>query len=141
MIAGNPVDRLPLMPVTMMIAADKIGVPYGTYATDYKLHAQGQLAIAEHYDLDYVSAISDPGVEAHDFGANIKFYDDQPPAVDEENALLKDKSVLATLNPPAPADGKRMSNRIRVVERLKELVGEEKMVEGWVEGQIGRAHV
>ena len=139
MISNSPLDRLPLMPVTMMIAADEIGVPYGKYATDYKLHARGQLAIAEHYDLDYVSAISDPGVEAHDFGANIKFYEDQPPAVDEENALLKDKTVLTTLNPPSSENGKRMSNRLHVVEQLKELVGEEKMVEGWVEGPCAEA--
>lgn len=139
MIKGEPIDRLPHMSITMMIAGDAIGVPYGTYATDYHHHVEGQLAIAEKYDLDYVSAISDPAVEAHDCGAEIVFYDNQPPAVNEENALLKEKEKLITLKKPDPSDGKRMGNRLRVVSGLKEQVGNEKCVEGWVEGPCAEA--
>jgi len=32
MLQGRQVDRLPLMPITMMFAADLAGVPYGRYA-------------------------------------------------------------------------------------------------------------
>jgi MtaA/CmuA family methyltransferase len=139
MIEGKQTDTLPLMPVTMMIAADEIGVPYGTYATDFRRHVEGQCAIAEHYDIDYVSAISDPAVEAHDCGATIQFYEDQPPAVDEEHALLLDKSSLVSLKKPNPADGKRMSNRLNVLSGLRQAVGEEKLVEGWIEGPCAEA--
>jgi MtaA/CmuA family methyltransferase len=123
----------------MMAAADCIGEPYGRYAADYRTHARGQAAVAEKYDIDHVSAISDPAVEAHDYGAKIVFYDDQPPAVDERQALLADKSTLLKLKPPAPGEGKRMSNRVRVVQELKKLVGEEKLVEGWIEGPCAEA--
>ena len=34
---GKPVDRLALMPITMMLAADQIGVKYHNYATDYRV--------------------------------------------------------------------------------------------------------
>ena len=43
MLEGRPADCLPLMPITMMFAADAIGVPYGRYATDYRLLVEGQL--------------------------------------------------------------------------------------------------
>jgi len=127
-------DCLPLMPITMMLAADEIGVPYGRYATDARLLCQGQVAIAEHFGFDYVSVISDPGVESGDCGASIIYYENQPPAVDEKNALLADKSRLASLKPPAPHSGRRMSNRIEGVRLLKEKAGKDLLVEGWVEG-------
>ena len=138
-LKGEAPDSLPLMPITMMAAADFIGEPYGKYATDYRIHARGQAAIAGHYDIDYVTAISDPAVEAHDYGASIVFYENQPPAVDERNALLADKTALTNLKPLEPGRGKRMANRVRVVEELKKLVGDEKLVEGWIEGPCAEA--
>jgi MtaA/CmuA family methyltransferase len=133
-IDKKEVDSVPAMPITMMFAGDYIDVPYGTYATDYREHVRGQAAVAEAFDIDYVSAISDPAVEAHDWGGDVIFYDNQPPAIDERVALLADKSKLAALTPPDPAAGKRMSNRIEVVRGLKEVCGSELMIEGWVEG-------
>ena len=40
LLAGQPVDRQPLMPITMMFAADHIGAKYGPYARDYQVLAQ-----------------------------------------------------------------------------------------------------
>jgi MtaA/CmuA family methyltransferase len=138
-IEGEEPDSLPLMPITMMAAADAVGEKYGAYATDHRIHVKGQVAIAEKYDIDYVSAISDPAVEASDCGGSIVMYEDQPPAIDERIALLSDKGVLTGLKAPEPADGRRMSNRLRVIEGLKQAVGGEKLVEGWVEGPCAEA--
>jgi MtaA/CmuA family methyltransferase len=134
MVEGGRPDSLPLMPITMMAAADVIGEKYGRYATDHRVHAKGQIAIAEKYDIDYVSAISDPAVEAHDCGASIMHFEDQPPAIDERKALLADKEKLAALKAPDPAAGERMSNRLKVVSSLKREAGGERFVEGWIEG-------
>ena len=71
------------MPITMMFAADQIGVPYGRYARDHRVLVEGQLATAEQFGFDYVSCISDPAREAADCGAAIHYFDDQPPAIDE----------------------------------------------------------
>ena len=46
-LEGRPVDRLPRMPITMMFAADVVGVPYGRYATDYRAMVEAQLRTAE----------------------------------------------------------------------------------------------
>jgi MtaA/CmuA family methyltransferase len=127
------------MPITMMFAADQIGAKYLSYATDYRVLAEGQLRVASEFDIDHVSVISDPGCEAADLGATIKFFPDQPPAVDEENALLMDKTKLAKLKPPDPLAGGRMANRVQAVRRLKDCVKEEKAVEGWIEGPCAEA--
>jgi MtaA/CmuA family methyltransferase len=139
LLKGGKPDSLPLMPITMMAAADAIGVPYKQYATDARTLARGQAAIAERFDFDYVSAISDPGVEAADCGASILFPDDAPPAVDEGAALLREKETLAGMKAPRPENGRRMSNRVEAVRALKSAAGKDKLVEGWVEGPCAEA--
>jgi MtaA/CmuA family methyltransferase len=127
------------MPITMMFAADRIGEPYGKYALDHRVLVEGQLRTAEEFDFDYVSCISDPGREAGDCGAAIQYFDNQPPAVDEVRALLADKTVLAGLQMPDPAAGRRMSDRVQAAAMLHERVGAEKLVEGWIEGPCAEA--
>jgi len=134
MIQGKPVDRLPLMAITMMFAADQIGRKYGEYALDHRVLVEAQIRTAEKFGLDYVSGISDPAREAADLGATIKYFDNQPPAIDECNAFLHDKAVLARLEVPDPAATRRMSDRIQAIALFKERVGRQFPIEGWVEG-------
>jgi MtaA/CmuA family methyltransferase len=134
MLSGGTPDSLPLMPITMMFAADQIGARYREYATDFRVLAEAQAATAERYDLDYVSAISDPAREASDLGATVEWFDDQPPAIVESRALLADKAVLARTKVPDPAAGRRMSDRVEGVRLLAERCGRDRLIEGWVEG-------
>jgi len=134
MIEGRPLDRLPLMPITMMYAADQIGAMYGKYAADHRVMADAQIATAEKFDLDYVSAISDPAREAADCGATVQYFPDQPPGFDEQHSLLADKKRLVWLKAPDPLGGGRMFDRVRGVALLKKRVGQDKLVEGWIEG-------
>jgi len=134
MIAGEPVDRLPLMPITMMLAADQVGRPYRDYVTDHRVMAEGQIRTAERFGLDYVSGISDPAREACDLGAAVEFFDDLPPAIHENNALLADKTRLAGLRVPDPTAGGRMLDRVQGIGLMRERVGGRLLVEGWVEG-------
>jgi MtaA/CmuA family methyltransferase len=139
MLEGRPVDCLPAMPITMMFAADQMGVKYFDYATDYRIQAEAQVRVAERFDIDHVSVISDPGCEASALGAILKFFPDQPPAIDEENALLRDKTRLASLKVPDPARPGRMLNRAQAVRLMKARVGNDKVVEGWIEGPCAEA--
>ncbi len=139
MLDARAIDCLPAMPITMMFAADQIGARYYDYATNCRVQAEGQLRVAEKFGVDHVSVISDPGCEAADLGAVIKFFPDQPPAIDEENALLKDKTLLARLKPPDPLGGGRMTNRVQAVRMLRERASKDKLVEGWIEGPCGES--
>jgi MtaA/CmuA family methyltransferase len=127
------------MPITMMFAGDVLGVPYGEYALDGNKMAEAQVRTAEQFGFDFASGISDPAREAADCGAIIRYFDDQPPAIEEENALLKDKTVLATLKQPDPLGGGRMNDRVNSVARMKELAGNDLMIEGWVEGPCAQS--
>jgi len=139
MMDGKQVDRVPLMPITMMFACDQIGAKYRQYVTDFRVMAEAQLRTAERFDLDQVSCISDPTREATDLGAMVQFFDDQPPAMVESQALLADKSVLSRLKIPDPLGGGRMHDRVKAAALLKEKVAGERIVEGWIEGPCGQA--
>jgi len=133
-IDHRPADSLPLMPITMMFAADRAGVSYGQYAADYRTLVEAQIITAEKFDFDYVSCISDPAREAADCGATIQYFDDQPPAIDETRAVLAEKSDLAKLEIPDPLGGGRMHDRVQAAALFKERIGQEKLIEGWIEG-------
>ena len=136
---GRPLDYLPCMPLTMMFASDRIGAKYLDYATDFRVHVEGQIRVAEDFDFDYVSFGTDPACEAADCGAAVMYFPDQPPAIDESRALLADKRKLATLRAPDPHAPGRMKNGLQAVALFKERVGKEKLVEAWVEGPLAEA--
>jgi MtaA/CmuA family methyltransferase len=139
LLDGAPVDSLPLMPITMMFAADQLGVPYGRYAADHRTLVEAQIRTAEKFDFDYVSCISDPAREAADYGAAIHYFDNQPPAIDESHALLADKKDLARLQAADPLGGGRMHDRVQAAALFRERVGGQKLIEGWVEGPCAEA--
>jgi MtaA/CmuA family methyltransferase len=139
MMEGRPTDRLPFMPITMMFAADRIGAKYARYAKDHRVMAQAQLRVAEEFQIDTVSTISDPAREAADFGAEVEWFEDQPPALVERRSLLADGDRLKLLKPIDPLGGGRMHDRILGVELLRRGAGAEKTVEGWVEGPCAEA--
>lgn len=139
LLSGKEPDHLPLMPITMMLAADHAGVRYREYASDFRALSEGQMRTADKFDLDYVSAISDPAREASDLGAAVEWFDDHPPCVAGVGALLAEKSALAGLRFPDPGAGRRMADRLEAVRRLRERAGGSKLVEGWVEGPCALA--
>ncbi len=138
-LEGQPVDRLPVMPITMMFACDQIGARYRDYCTDYRVLVKGQVHTAEKFGFDYVNTMSDPAREAADCGARVAYFISQPVALVEDDALLADKTKLANLKIPDPLGGGRMHNGIQAVGALKERVGKQLLVEGWIEGPIAEA--
>ncbi|MDA8426150.1 MAG: uroporphyrinogen decarboxylase family protein [Treponema sp.] len=139
LMRGQRTDAIPLMPITMSLAADQLARPYREYATDWRTLVEGQTATAERFGFDHVSAISDPCVESSDLGSKVVWFDDRPPANDEENPLLADKSRFGGLELPVPGSRPRAANRLAAVEGLKARCGGDLIVEGWVEGPCAEA--
>jgi MtaA/CmuA family methyltransferase len=78
---------------------------------------------------------------AADCGARVQLFDDQPPAIDENNALLADKTVLNRLSAhvPDPLGGGRMHDRVKAAGLFRERVGGQRLIEGWIEGPCAEA--
>jgi len=139
LLEGRPVDRLPFMPITMMFACEQIGGKYRDYCTDYRVLVESQLRTAEKFGFDYVNTMSDPAREAADCGAKVEFFDNQPVAIVEDQALLADKAALARLKVPDPLGGGRMHNGIKALALYKQKVGGQLLIEGWIEGPVAEA--
>ncbi|MDR3108137.1 MAG: uroporphyrinogen decarboxylase family protein [Planctomycetaceae bacterium] len=134
-LVKHQTQTLPLMPITMMFAAGHAGIAYRDYVTDYRKLVAAQIFTAEKFHFDYVSVISDPAREAADLGAIVRFFDDHPPAIDEENALLSDKEKLKHLTIADPLrPGSRMFDRVQAAKLFAEKVKGKLLIEGWVEG-------
>ncbi|MGW8256738.1 MAG: uroporphyrinogen decarboxylase family protein, partial [Thermoguttaceae bacterium] len=120
------------------VGADQLGVPYRKYASNYRTLVEAQLLTAERFAFDHVSVISDPTREAADCGARVRFFDDQPPAIDETESLLSDKRRLSSLRTPDPVCG-RMHDRVQAAALFHEKIGGELAIEGWIEGPCAEA--
>lgn len=125
---------MPLMPITMQFACDRTGKKYHDYVTDHRVLVEGQMRVAEEFDFDHVSVISDPTREAADCGASIIYSENSPPAIDNHNALLADKTKLVSLKIPDVLGGGRMQDRVEGVALFKDKIGNDKIIEGWIEG-------
>lgn len=132
-LSGQQPDHRPYMPITMMFAADVLGVKYLQCIRDHTAIADAQIKTAEMFGFDHVSTIA-PTSEAVDLGASFQWFDDQPPGIIEQEALLTDKSALARLPSPDSVFGASMEVRVRAIELLRQRVGNNLIVEGWVEG-------
>jgi MtaA/CmuA family methyltransferase len=131
-IAGKPTDILPRVPILMQFAAEHIGSNYGAFASDHRVLAEANLRCRDEFGFDQVSCISDPYRETQGFGAEIEYLPDSVPhCLAEPLGVSKDLSLLAT---PDPLVSVRMKDRVDAARKMKEVVGNECSVLGWVEG-------
>lgn len=135
-LCGEPTSELPRQPITMQFASRLIGRPFLDYITDYRVMVAGQLAVAEQFEVDCLQTISDPAREVHDLGGNPTYLPDEAPFLEDQNALLADKSALTHLRLPDPLGGGRMHDRVMAVALLREQAGPDISVQGWVEGPV-----
>ncbi len=136
-LRGDPADRLPAMPIFMTWLPARIGRPYRDYVLDYRVLVKGQEWLVEHFEIDVVSVISDAWREAADCGAELTFWDNEPPAC--KQPLLQYKTTLASLECPDPLAGGRMTDRVQAVASLSAEYAGEVPVMGWIEGPIAEA--
>jgi MtaA/CmuA family methyltransferase len=140
-IAGKPVDRLPVQPMAMMFAAKYAGFRYIDYTKDGRILAEAQLKFARDFAIDCVLMCSDPAREVIDIAGedSVRWYENQGPAIREDRAALLEKARLKTFRIPDPLGGGRMHDRIHSIEIcLRELRGENSIV-GWIEGPLALA--
>ncbi len=136
-LAGEPVDRTPNFDIMMTFAAHYIGQPLSSYYQDPKVLAEANLAVQKTFDLDILQVISDPYREAADFGMEVHFpYDGLPVA---REPLLADLQDLQRLKSPDPGTGRRMSDRLEAIRYLRERLGGQVPIMGWVEGALAQA--
>ncbi len=131
-LAGNPVDKVPNLTIVMLFAAKYAGIPYGRFCSDYRALVEAQTKTAKDFGIDILSTMSDPYRECFDFGAAVRYREDDLPVC--EKPLLTDASDYRRLKLFDPLQSVRMLDRIRAIELFRANDGERYPILGWVEG-------
>jgi len=137
-IRGEPVDRVPVFPLIMFLAADRLGVSYRDYATNGHVMAEAQLKLRETFSVDAISACSDAFRVSADLGGEMVYPEDQTPYL--SRPLVRSESDFKRLKrPDAARPGSRMADRSMAVDEMVKTVGDECLVLGWVDMPFAEA--
>lgn len=134
---GKPVDRIPNHSIIMGFGARYIGATYCEFVTDYKVLSEVAIRCYEDFDLDILSAISDPMREAEGFGSEVVFPENGVPYA--PSPFIKGIEDIKKLKPYDPGTQKRTHDRIMAVATLADYGKKECPVQGWVEGAFAEA--
>jgi len=141
LVAGQPVDRLPVQPMLMTFAGKFAGIPFGEYCRNGEKMAEAQLKTWRAFGTDMLLTCSDPAREVIDLAGedSVRWFHDQPPAIHEGNAALQDKSRLKALRMPDLSKPGRMQDRLQAIRILRREAGPDAVIVGWVEGALALA--
>lgn len=133
-LKGGSYDRPAVTPILMAWAANFIGRTYRDYYLDGDVLVEAQLAVAGAFNLDQVSAISDPWREASAYGMQ---FDYPPDGVGRpKEVLLKTREDISKLRRIDVEKAERTKQRIESVRKMAARIGWTHSVLGWVEGPL-----
>lgn len=133
-LKGKSYDRPAVTPIFMAWAARFIGRTYRDYYLDGDVLVEAQLAVTRAFNIDQISAISDPWREASAYGME---FDYPPDGVGKpKNVLIKKAEDVSLVKSFDIVNAERPRQRIQSVRKMAAEVGQTHSVLGWVEGPI-----
>jgi MtaA/CmuA family methyltransferase len=133
-IQGRPHDRPAVTPIFMSWAAHFIGRTYRDYYLDGDVLVDAQLAVARAFNLDQVSAISDPWRETSAYGMEFDYPEEG--VGKPRKMLIQAPEDTARIKPFALEKAERPKQRVESVRKMAKAVGRTHSVLGWVEGPL-----
>jgi len=133
-IKGDSYDRAAVTPIFMAWAANYAGHTYRNYYLDGDVLAEAQLAITRAFNLDQISAISDPWREASAYGVEFEY---PPDGIGKpKDTIIKTYDDLSRIRPLDIESSERMQQRVESVRKMAAEVGQTHSVLGWIEGPL-----
>ena len=115
-VQGQSYDRPAVTPIFMAWAANFIGHTYRDYYLDGDVLVESQLAVATAFQVDQVSAISDPWREASAYGVEFEYPEN---GVGKPKApLIQSPEDVSRIRPFAIEDAARLRQRIESVRKM-----------------------
>ena len=131
-VKGRDYDRVAVTPIFMAWAAHFIGRSYRDFYLDGDVFVEAQLAVTRAFNVDQVSAISDPWREASAYGLEFEY--PEQGVGKPKGLLLNTPEDIKKLKPLDIASSERMQQRVDSVAAMAAEVGDTHSVLGWVEG-------
>ncbi|HUW20163.1 MAG TPA: uroporphyrinogen decarboxylase family protein [Sedimentisphaerales bacterium] len=133
-IKGDPYDRPAVTPIFMAWAANYIGRLYRDYYLDGDVLAEAQIAVTRAFNLDQISAISDPWRETSAYGVEFEY---PPDGIGKpKDTLIKTYDDIARLKLLDIEGAERTSQRVESVRKMAAETGRTHSVLGWIEGPL-----
>jgi MtaA/CmuA family methyltransferase len=133
-LRGEPYDRPAVTPIFMSWAAGFIGRTYRDYYLDGDVLARAQLAVARAFNLDQVSAISDPWREASAYGMEFDY--PEQGVGRPRRLLIQGPGDIGRIRRFEIESAPRPRQRIESIRQMARAVGRTHSVLGWVEGPL-----
>lgn len=127
-IEGTP-DRVPFNPFIMHLAAMVDDIDYSNvYCKKAEVLADAQIKLAESFGIDHVNVSTDAYREASAWGVEVDFTSHTPVA-----KTHLDLDEFESTEKPELENAERVQDRVNAIRILKEKVGDEQCVMGWIE--------
>ncbi len=133
-LKGGSYDRPAVTPIFMAWSANFIGRTYRDYYLDGDVLVQAQLVVNRAFNLDQISAISDPWREASAYGMEFEYPENGVGKPKE--VLIKTQDDISKVQPLDIENAERTKQRIESVRKMAAEVGQTHSVLGWVEGPM-----
>jgi MtaA/CmuA family methyltransferase len=131
-LSGASYDRPAVTPIFMAWAANYIGRSYRDYYLGGDVLVEAQAAVTGAFNLDQISAISDPWREAADYGMEFDYPESN--VGKPKDYLIQSYEDVSKLKHLEVDNCKRMKQRVESVRRMAGQIGQTHSVLGWVEG-------
>jgi len=136
-LEGRVLDRVPVIPVLHVAAAELIGATIGEYATSPRTMADTVIAAYRHYGLDGVQLSLGVATEASALGSEVVQPEDGLPKVIAP--AMASPEDLPRLRCPDPWRGGLMSRFLEAVEITVQEIGDEACVMAVIRGPLNIA--
>ncbi|TWH47501.1 uroporphyrinogen decarboxylase family protein [Sporomusa sp. KB1] len=134
---GDPIDRLPCVPIVGNTAARVIGVKVSELPTSGKLLAQAQIAAYRRFGYDIIRIFTDLYGQAEAMGAVIHYPEDETAYLDKP--ALTDISQIDNLKPADPYKDGHLPVQLEAMKIAVAEVGKEVTVTGALTGPFTTA--
>ena len=133
-LRGDSYDRSAVTPIFMAWAANYIGHTYRDYYLNGDVLVEAQLAVTREFNLDQISAISDPWREASAYGVE---FDYPPDGIGKpRDTLIKTHDDISRIQLLDIENAERTRQRVQSVQQMAAELGQTHSVLGWVEGPL-----
>lgn len=136
-MAHKEADHVPVYPLINSISRTYIGIDYAKWSQDTDLCAESIIKATEALDLDIICSLVDLSVEAADFGQPIVYPTNAAAHPDYNNRLVKSITDYQNVVSVNPRKTQRMSEHIRLCDKLVQAKGKEKPVIAFVFAPLG----
>ena len=134
---GEPLDRLPCVPIVGNTAARVIGVKVSAFRGNGKLIADAQVATYRRFGYDVIRIFTDLYTQAEAMGARVHYPDDETAYLAEPAIHAADE--IAKLRPADPHRDGNLPHHLEAMARAAQAVGSEVPVNGALTGPFTTA--